>query len=69
MDDGVQLGLCGYARRVREELELDLLRGRMAGIPLGSCGGVDGIDTGADDGASTSSIGGQKGRGVVKLSG
>ena len=31
VDDGVQLALGGYAaRRAREELELDLLRGRAA---------------------------------------
>ena len=43
------------ARRVREEHELDLLRGRAAGIALGSGGRADGIDIGADDGACRSS--------------
>ena len=36
---------------------------------VGSGGGVDGIDTGADDGASKSSTGGQKGRGAARKGG
>ena len=37
------------------EHELDLMRGRAAGVALGSGGGVDGNDTGADDGTTKSS--------------
>ena len=44
------MALRRYAtRRGREEHELDLLRGWDAGVALG---GVDGIDTGADDGTT-----------------
>ena len=53
--------LRGYAaRRAREEHELDLLRGRAAEAALGSGGGVGGTDTGAEDGTSKPSTGGQK---------
>ena len=41
-------------------------RPRAAWIAPGSGGGVDGIDTVADDGTSKSSTGGQKGRGAAK---
>ena len=44
------MALRGYAARpARQEHQLNLLRGRAAGVALGSGGGVDGIDTGADD--------------------
>ena len=53
---GVQPALPGYkARRAREDHELDLLRGRAAGV-AGSGGGVDGMDTGAADGTIKSTI-------------
>ena len=67
VDNGVQPALRGHAaRRAREEHDvLDMLRGRAAGIPLGSGGGAVGIDTGADDGTSKSSTGGQKGCGAA----
>ena len=55
VDVGVQPALRGYAaRRAREEHE------------LGSGGGADGIDTGADDGTSKSSTGGHKGCGAAR---
>ena len=44
------------ARRALEEHELDILRGRAARVALESGGGVDRIDTDADNGTTTVNI-------------